>query len=180
MEREWTKALCGGDSAALASLNAAMKRIDLCCLIASPIMIGLVMQHAGGPPMVAATLVLLVWNLASLLPEVLLLRYAQRCSPALTADKAVATGAASTSSDIDNPTAASSRQGGNGGGMWRHLLRPLQLQAHAWALYAQQPAAAAALALALLYLTIMSWGTLMTAYLKTLGLPESELALYRG
>ena len=39
MEREWTRALCGGDSAALASLNAAMKRIDLTCLIASPILV---------------------------------------------------------------------------------------------------------------------------------------------
>lgn len=38
VEREWTKALCGGDSHALAALNAGMKRIDLTCLIASPIL----------------------------------------------------------------------------------------------------------------------------------------------
>ena len=44
VEREWTKALCGSDSEALAQLNAAMKRIDLTCLIASPILVGLVMQ----------------------------------------------------------------------------------------------------------------------------------------
>lgn len=37
VEREWTKALCSGDSAALAALNAGMKRIDLTCLIASPV-----------------------------------------------------------------------------------------------------------------------------------------------
>ncbi|PRW32971.1 TPR repeat-containing isoform B [Chlorella sorokiniana] len=107
VEREWTKALCGSDSAALAHLNAAMKRIDLTCLIASPILVGLVMQHAGEQSMgvVAATLVLLGWNL---------------------------------------------------------------------------PTAAAALALALLYFTVLSFGTLMTAYLKSLGLPEAELAVYRG
>lgn len=44
VEREWTKALCGSDSEVLARLNAAMKRIDLTCLIASPILVGLVMQ----------------------------------------------------------------------------------------------------------------------------------------
>ena len=88
MEREWTKALCGADTAALASLNAAMKRIDLACLIASPIMVGLLMQHRlGAPPMVAATLALLTWNLVAWGPEVVLLRYAQRRSAALAADK---------------------------------------------------------------------------------------------
>jgi iron-regulated transporter 1 len=38
----------------------------------------------------------------------------------------------------------------------------------------------AALSLALLYLTVMSFGTLMTAYLKYSGLKEAELSIYRG
>ena len=50
VEREWTKTLCGGNSEALAQLNAAMKRIDLTCLIASPILVGLVMQVRGHSP----------------------------------------------------------------------------------------------------------------------------------
>lgn len=50
VEREWTKTLCGGNSEALAQLNAAMKRIDLTCLIASPILVGLVMQVRGRSP----------------------------------------------------------------------------------------------------------------------------------
>lgn len=37
-----------------------------------------------------------------------------------------------------------------------------------------------ALALALLYLTVMSFGTLMTAYLKWRGMAEAELSVYRG
>lgn len=48
VEREWTKALCGNDSAALSRLNAAMKRIDLTCLIASPILVGTRHVDNGG------------------------------------------------------------------------------------------------------------------------------------
>ena len=141
--------------------------------------VGLVMQHGGGRPMVAATLALLAWNLASWLPEVALLRYAQRCSPALAADSKPS--ADSRGGDIDaGAGAGAGGVPGDGDGRWHRLARPLRQQAQAWALYARQPTAAAAAALALLYLTVLSWGTLMTAYLKELGLPEAELAVYRG
>jgi iron-regulated transporter 1 len=146
-----------------------MKRIDLTCLIASPIMVGLLMQRGGGPPMAAATLAVLLWNVASWPAEVALLSYAQRRSPALAADRDVPAAVAAPG-DIDAPAA----RGGGG------IAAALRAQLDAWALYARQPAAAAALALALLYLTVMSWGTLMTAYLKALGMPEAELAAYRG
>lgn len=139
------------------------------------------MQHGGGRPMVAATLVLLLWNMVSWAPEVILLRYAQRCSPALAADRR----AASTeppnrvAGGVDKAGSANSSVGGTVAGGSR-AQRVLQQQLAAWSMYARQPAAAAAAALALLYLTVLSWGTLMTAYIKALGLPEAELALYRG
>lgn len=50
----------------------------------------------------------------------------------------------------------------------------------AWVVYLHQPAVRVALADALLYLTVMSCGLLMTAYLKWLGLTEAVLALWRG
>lgn len=106
------------------------------------------LQHAGGPPMVAATLVLLGWNLISWVPEVLLLRYAQRLSPALAAGNTAKQRAA------HNSATAAAANGGQaakpGGGLQRQLA--------AWALYARQPAAAAALALSLLYFTVLSFG----------------------
>lgn len=142
-------------------------------------MVGLVMQYAGGPPMVGATLVLLAWNMLAWLPEVLLLRSAQRLSPALAADKGPPRTPGCGSEAAARGGVVGSGGSGSGStpgglGAWLHR------QAQPWAVYARQPAAAPALALALLYLTVMSWGTLMTAYLKAAGLPEAELALYRG
>lgn len=57
-----------------------MRRIDLTCLIASPIMAGALLQYGG---LAAAILGIMAWNLAAWLPECLLLAYAQRCSPEL-------------------------------------------------------------------------------------------------
>lgn len=49
-----------------------------------------------------------------------------------------------------------------------------------WATYFRQSTWPAALALALLYLTVLSLGLLMTAYLKWQGMSEAVLSLYRG
>lgn len=58
--------------------------------------------------------------------------------------------------------------------------RALKSTAAAWRLYSTQRALPAALALALLYLTVMSLGLLMTAYLKWHGMDEATLSLARG
>jgi iron-regulated transporter 1 len=49
-----------------------------------------------------------------------------------------------------------------------------------WGTYFKQRLWPAALSLALLYLTVLSLGLLMTAYLKWQGMTEAELSLYRG
>lgn len=56
----------------------------------------------------------------------------------------------------------------------------LQSLCSSWQAYWQQPTLAAAFALALLYLTVLSLGLLMTAYIKAQGLTEAELAVERG
>lgn len=154
---------------------------DLACLIASPILIGLVMQHSSA----AAVLVLLAWGVLCWLPEVYLYSYAHRHSPALaTGQPASPThsgGAGAASSNGSTTGAPLARSGGSWCG--RQSMRVgalLRQQTQAWAIYARQPAAAAALALALLYLTVCSWGRLMAAYLSTLGLGEARLAMFRG
>ena len=44
----------------------------------------------------------------------------------------------------------------------------------------RQPVLPAAFALALLYLTVLSFGLLATAYLNWRGMSEAELSIYRG
>lgn len=60
-----------------------MRRIDLICLILSPMMVGFVMTYAGT---VAAVLVILAWNLAASAPECMLLSYSEAQVPRLRCD----------------------------------------------------------------------------------------------
>jgi iron-regulated transporter 1 len=66
-----------------------------------------------------------------------------------------------------------------------HALPPAALRTHAagaaaWAVYARQPVFPAAVALALLYFTVLSLGFLMTAYLHWRGVSDVTLSLFRG
>lgn len=56
----------------------------------------------------------------------------------------------------------------------------LFLREGGWAIYFKQSMWPAALALGLLYLTVLSLGLLMTAYLKWQGMTEAVLSVYRG
>lgn len=159
---------------------------DLACLIVSPTLVGVVMQHSAA----AAALLLLAWCLLCWLPEVQLLAYAQRQAPALALAReqqgaqhdSLGAGTSKGESELQAGTGELPPSRGCGGNLcrWPSLGPLLRRQAQAWALHARQPAASAALALALLYLTVCSWCTLMVAYLKSMGLPEGQLALFRG
>jgi iron-regulated transporter 1 len=182
VEREWTKTLSGNDSDALAKMNAVMKRIDLTCLIASPIGVGLLMTYGT---IEAAIIGVLLWNIAAWAPECFLLKRAQSASPVLSAPKRVGSSTNGNPHNSTNGTDNFSEDSTNNSTVfscWENLkiVERIQTQLSGWAAYIQQPAAPAALSLALLYLTVMSFGTLMTAYLKWSGLKEAELSIYRG
>ena len=168
VEREWVKALSAGDSTSLASMNASMKRIDLTCLIASPIGVGLLMTWR----MDAAVGGVLLWNLLAWWPECRLLHRAMDSSPVLHASK----GSSSITTTNNN----------NNNSVFNNLQQHIRLieraknQIAGWRAYARQPACTAALSLALIYLTVMSFGTLMTAWVKWSGITEVELSIWRA
>jgi iron-regulated transporter 1 len=157
VEREWTRALSGGSSEQLAQINAGMKAIDLTCLLASPIAAGLLLRWRPSAAVGAA----LAWALAAWAPQCALLARAQAASPALL--------------QPPHPPPAAKLQAGPQAGAGRAARL-----ARGWAVWAAQPTALAALSLALLYLTVLSMGSLMTAYLYSRGMHEAELAAYRG
>ncbi|KAK9817604.1 hypothetical protein WJX74_011025 [Apatococcus lobatus] len=192
VEKEWTKALCQGDSKRLSQVNAGMRRIDLSCSIAAPIAAGFLMTMASTR---AAVMVISLWNAAACLPECLLLGHALKHSAALRAPKEhqkelelQALGV--FSAGYTNPAAAAAAAAAGLANhppthsMGSHLLSAarawLQSLWGSWRAYWTQPTFAAAIALALLYLTVLSLGLLMTAYIKDQGLTEAELAVERG
>ncbi|GLI67363.1 hypothetical protein VaNZ11_011542 [Volvox africanus] len=64
--------------------------------------------------------------------------------------------------------------------MYRSAARQLGLYFDSWRVYWNQPVLLLCLALALLYMTVLSLGFLMTSFLKWSGLSEVEVSAYRG
>lgn len=155
VEKEWCAALAGGDGAALASLNAGMRRIDLMALVAAPAAVGGVLSGAGPT---AGTAVIAIGAAVAVGPQLLLLAAAQRAAP----DRLAGGGRKGDGQGDATPAPPKIRPGA------------------ALAAYAAAPAAPAGAALALLYCTVLSFGSTMTAYLQWRGLGAAELAGWRG
>ena len=161
VEREWTKALCGDDADALATLNARMRAVDLSCLLLAPIGAAALLQFAGP---VVGVLCFAVYNAVAYWPECRLLAAAQHAAPALQQPRVTAQPQPSAAPAPEVTAPAS----------------PLNGLRDAWAVYASQPVFPAAFALALLYLTVLSLGFLMTAYLHWRGVSDVTISIFRA
>ena len=154
VEREWTKTLCGSnDENMLASMNAVMKRIDLVSLIGSPIAVGLILETYGYLP---CLVVLCLYNITAWILECYALKLAVRCSDRLKETRKY-------------PTNGSEPE------MMEEVGLREQLQ-----MYMKQSCFFFAISLAIIYMTVMSFGSTMTAFLALSGIGESTLSLFRG
>lgn len=161
IEKDWTKALTGTNSQELAKLNSTLKMIDLICLIIAPIVSGVLMSYCS---MTVAVVQILLYNLVAWFPEVALLKYAVSRAPQLRIKQKP------TIDDMDDAAATLTKR------IWMYCTSLKE----GFRLYFQQASVLASLSLAVLHLTVLSFGILMTAYLKWLGLSEAKLSLYRG
>lgn len=136
-----------------------MRAIDLTCLLAAPLLVGVLMTYCGPR---TAVMLLSGYAVMAWAPEVLLLRTAISHSVNLRAPKP------------PTSSAAASREGKQSWG------KRFAQSCTSWAIYAKQSVLLANVALALLYMTVLSLGFLMTSYLTWTGLTEAEVSVYRG
>lgn len=160
----------GTCSDTLAIMNARMKAIDLTCLIASPILIGVIMSYSGS--VVWACVCLLLWNMVAWFPECWLIKLAIDSCPALAAPKLKPSKETYEQQQQQQP--ATTNSSSSSSNSIDDFLCSLKIY------FLQQPSLPTSLALSLLYLTVMSFGPLMTAYLAWRGMGEGVLSLWRG
>eukprot|EP00040_Diaphanoeca_grandis_P014078 m.71210 g.71210 ORF g.71210 m.71210 type:complete len:700 (+) comp24327_c0_seq1:133-2232(+) len=159
VEKEWVKILCGDDSEMLAETNARMRRIDLICKLVAPIFVGLIMSGAGA---ITGTIVIGVWNFISMFPEYLALTLTYHSFPKLKERKTPAVAAEA------RPTKCSK------------VFKVFISIKTGWKLFSRLDIFRPALALSLLYCTVLSFGSIMTAYAYNRGVNEATLAVFRG
>ncbi|KAM0849631.1 hypothetical protein ACQ4PT_053602 [Festuca glaucescens] len=181
IEREWVVVICSGHpAAALTNTNSVIRRIDLGCKLLAPVLSGFVISFVSTQ---ASAVALALWNVASVGLEYWLFVSVYNGVPALGENVQLRRqSAALSSSEIVAPDDEELRYGQDVSdwrvGVTKHLsILPCW---DSWVVYMRQEVMLPGVALAILYFTVLSFGTLMTATLDWKGIPAYVISLARG
>ncbi|KAJ7950064.1 Solute carrier family 40 protein [Quillaja saponaria] len=190
IEREWVVVISKDQHPdVLTKMNSATRRIDLVCKLFAPVITGFIISFVS---LKASAITLALWNTISVWVEYWLFMSVYKGIPALGQSSQRRISRLSPS-DIEQNRATSlegerppSHDGGksvvadkkskNKSTQWFSEIPYIG----AWKVYLQQDVVAPGLALALLFFTVLSFGTLMTATLEWEGIPAYVIGIARG
>ncbi|KAI7750707.1 hypothetical protein M8C21_013009, partial [Ambrosia artemisiifolia] len=186
IEREWVVVISEGHSSnLLTKLNSMIRRIDLISTLFAPVVTGFIISFVS---MIASAVGLAIWNILSYW----FLNSVYKGIPALQErsrkrglklktkpndqEQAPSTSQEETNQNHDSSDDVASRS------LVRKFVERVSESPfiHAWQVYLQQDIVLAGLSLALLYFTVLSFGTLMTATLEWDGIPAYIIGTGRG
>jgi iron-regulated transporter 1 len=156
VERDWVVVVAGANEARLATMNAQMRRIDLFCKLVAPLAISLVDSYSTK----VAALVTAALSIASVSIEYFAIARAYQAVPALRDPK-------SSDKDPQSRLPVSTKD---------RLLGAATVVST----YVCHPAFLPSFALALLYLTVLSFSGQLITYLLAQDLNSATVALLRG
>lgn len=159
LTKDWLVEVCAGNGHLLARSNAVIRAIDLGTEVLSPAFAGFVMTLLSvsvGAAIIAA------WNLLSLCVEAVLYVRVWSLCPSIQAKKETEK-ACPTSTRLDHPSS--------------HLLSRLRELTASWMTYMTHEVRSAGLALAFLYMTVLSFDNYARAYMFESGINEAWLGL---
>ncbi|GFP92797.1 solute carrier family 40 member 2 [Phtheirospermum japonicum] len=162
VEREWVVVISEGQPpGTLTKMNSIIRRIDLTCKLLAPVVSGFIISFVS---LTASAMALALWNVLSVFLQFWLLMSVYNGIPRLK----------ETNESEEQPESNSS----NRTMIARFLNVPY---VSAWRMYVKQDhVVLPGLALALLYFTVLSFGTLMTAALEWQGIPAYVIGIARG
>lgn len=195
IERDWIVVISESQPPGLLTqMNAVTRRIDLSCKLLAPVAVGFIMSYVS---VLASAIVIVIWNILSIGLEYWFLSSVYYAVPSLNLkigrEKSIEETSSSESHDHQNKdmsTVHFSDAEGNASIKKKHEMtswsrKIVQSFLHTptiegWLVYIKQDVALAGFSLALLYFTVLSFGTLMTATLEWKGIPTYVLGLARG
>ncbi|XP_043815626.1 solute carrier family 40 member 2 isoform X2 [Manihot esculenta] len=173
----------------LTNMNSVIRRIDLTCKLLAPVVSGFIISFIS---VKASAMTLALWNTIAVWMEYWLFTSVYKGIPAL-GESSQRKVLRFSHSDHEETASLSSQQASLlsqneetsalEDKSWRKKLSEWISQAPflgAWSTYLQQDVAVPGVALALLYFTVLSFGTLMTATLEWEGIPALVLGIARG
>nr|WRQ72733.1 ferroportin transporter IREG2 [Leucocroton havanensis] len=172
IEREWAVVISEAHpETSLESINSTLRRIDLTCKLLAPVASGFIISFVS---IKASALALAIWNSVAVWIEYWLFTYVFKNIPAL-----CETGR--RKSDPDEQSSLIKTDPEEPISLISENILPKDVPfIGAWRLYLQQDVVLPGVALALLYFTVLSFGTLMTSKLEWEGIPAFVIGIARG
>ena len=174
--KDWVVVLHAGDPVALASANALLHRIALVCNIIAPFFFAVVLDSADR---VVALMLVMAWNAISFVPEYWLLSSLYHAYPALWKQRATMgtkeeeneeKKTKRVGTDISNkPTPSEEQKRADGMNWWQ-----------CWKTYFGHQVFFSSMAYVMLYMTVLSDGSQIMAYLTSINVPATMMAVFRG
>ncbi|XP_066377499.1 solute carrier family 40 member 1-like [Miscanthus floridulus] len=182
IEREWVVVISSRHPpAVLTGINSVVRRIDLSCKLLAPVFSGLVISFVSAQASAAA---LALWNVASVGLEYWLFVSVYNGVPALAESSRLMRTADATEAMLLSSSSSSENVAPTENALdWRvRMTEQLSIIPcwESWVVYLRQDVALPGVALAFLYFTVLSFGTLMTATLDWKGIPAYVISLARG
>uniref|UniRef100_A0A5B6YZR1 Solute carrier family 40 member n=1 Tax=Davidia involucrata TaxID=16924 RepID=A0A5B6YZR1_DAVIN len=190
IEREWVVVISEGQPpGVLTKMNSVIRRIDLICKLFAPVATGFIISFVS---LKASAMTLALWNIISVCFQYWLLMSVYNGIPALSesSQKRVSRFAPidleerqSTSQERKSSLSYHGNDLELSENSWKRKIieRVSKIPyVSAWRVYLQQDVVLAGVALALLYFTVLSFGTLMTAALEWEGIPAYVIGIARG
>lgn len=177
LEKDWVVVASMGSSERLTSLNTSIRRIDLVCKVAAPLLVSLFIAVL---PLSYTVLLLIIWNCVSFPFEYYFIGRVYRAVPGLSEPK-----------PLELEYRAKAAEKGSGGGIdYSWMLSPSHHYGHVrntftrfvrdWKVYIHHPVLFPSLSVALLYFTVLSFGGITITYLENAGISTTAVAVARG
>ncbi|KAK9072985.1 hypothetical protein SSX86_007307 [Deinandra increscens subsp. villosa] len=184
IEREWVVVISEGSSSnLLTKLNSTIRRIDLTSTLFAPVVTGFIISFVS---MTASAISLVIWNILSAFLQYWLLNSVYKGIPALSESNRKRGLKVTTQNQEQNSQHLDTYDDSENVSWWNFMARKFVERVsdsrfvHAWRVYLQQDVVLPGLSLALLYFTVLSFGTLMTATLEWDGIPAYVIGTGRG
>ncbi|KAF8041961.1 hypothetical protein BT93_A0534 [Corymbia citriodora subsp. variegata] len=188
IEREWVVVISEGHPPeTLTQMNSVIRRIDLICKLFAPVASGFFVSFAS---LKASAVAFALWNFASVWLAYWLMNSVYSGIPALRESnrrrkqQIPSDGTKGRVSTLEGGTLhdEASVHGTEEKSLMRRKMNLIMNSSFmvSWRIYLRQEVVLPGVALALLYFTVLSFGTLMTAYLKWEGIPAYVIGIGRG
>ncbi|XP_035689340.1 solute carrier family 40 member 1-like [Branchiostoma floridae] len=174
LQKDWVAVIAGGEKERLANMNAAIRRIDLCTKILSPVVVGQIMTFVS---MLVGALFIAGWNMVSMAIEYYLYYRVYDSVPALAVKESKIDKEEVNDENSEILTKESAKPDAPPQSCHHKMFHSFFTLYNGWKIYFQQTCFRAGLGLSCLYMTVLGFDNITVGFVYTQGFSELAVSL---